>query len=284
MPDLMLPPDQPFDLDRTLGCGQVFRWEKKGRWWSGIVGKNVIRICQEGRTLTWHGAKEEFIRDYFQVDLDLVRIIESIDRDPLIHAALKRCEGLRVIRQPAWECLGSYICATYANIPGIRKRISLLSESFGERIRIDGEWYSAFPSAEQLAEAALCDVKDCRLGYRAPYICETARTIAADPDWESRIALLPYSDARKELLRLKGVGKKVADCVLLFAFGKFEAFPVDVWIMRIMRQAYPERNLPENYDLVARNGRELFGPYAGYAQEYLFCDRTAITGKQVNPD
>lgn len=283
MPDLLLPHGQPFNLDRTLGCGQVFRWKKTGRWWSGIVGKNVIRIRQDGRTLIWQGAEEDFIRDYFQVDLDLVPIIESIDHDPLIRAALKRCEGLRVIRQPAWECLASYICATYANIPGIMKKISLLSESFGERIISDGEWHSSFPSAEKLAEAALCDVRDCRLGYRAPFICETARTIAADPGWESKIALLSYTDARKELLKLKGVGKKVADCVLLFAFGKFEAFPVDVWIMRIMRQAYPERNLPENYDIIARNGRELFGPYAGYAQEYLFCDRAAITEKQKGP-
>ncbi len=283
MPDLLLPHGQPFDLDRTLGCGQVFRWEKTGPWWSGIVGKNVIRIRQDGRALTWQGAEEDFIRNYFQVDLDLVPIIESFDRDPLIHAALKRCEGLRVIRQPAWECLASYICATFANIPGIKKKISLLSESFGERICHEGEWHSAFPSAGKLAEAALCDVKDCRLGYRAPFICETARTIAADPGWESGIARLPYTDARKELLKLKGVGKKVADCVLLFAFGKFEAFPVDVWIMRIMHQAYPERNLPKNYDIIARNGRELFGPYAGYAQEYLFCDRAAITEKQKRP-
>jgi N-glycosylase/DNA lyase len=114
------------------------------------------------------------------------------------------------------------------------------------------------------------------MGYRAPYLCGTAGIIAGDPGWEERISSLPYMDARKDLLKLKGVGKKVADCVLLFAFQKFEAFPVDVWIRKILRARYPGAAGLVRDEEIAAFGRQMFGPYAGYAQEYLFCNRENI--------
>ena len=229
MPAITLRSDQPFDLDLTLSCGQVFRWERNETGaWNGIVGDSFIRICQQGRSLIFEGADTPFICTYFQLDEDLPGIISSIDRDPLIHAAISRCAGLRIVRQPAWECLASYIIATYANIPGIRRRISLLCRCFGERVTGERGEYYTFPTAEAIAYSEPCRIAECRLGYRAPYLKETAKAIAEDCGWEERIAGLCYDDARRELMRLKGVGKKVADCVLLFAFGKEEAFPVDV--------------------------------------------------------
>jgi N-glycosylase/DNA lyase len=276
MPRITLAEKSPFSLDLTLGCGQVFRWKKTGEWWTGIVEEEVIRIRQEDRILTFDGTSKKRIFDYFGLDCDLCYILDTIDCDPVIHAALDNCRGLRLIKQPPWECLASYICATYANIPGIRRKIALLSETFGRPIYRDANpvFYS-FPSAEKLADSALCDISRCSLGYRAPYLCQTARDIAADPGWVDRIYALGYGPARQELMRLMGVGPKVADCVLLFGFQKYEAFPVDVWIARIMQHCY---GIPEKggYERISRRGRELFGAYAGYAQEYLYADRERL--------
>jgi len=273
---ITLPENSPFSLDLTLGCGQVFRWEKTGEWWTGVVGREVIRIRQKGRTLIFEGTSKERLRDYFGLDIDLCFIIDSIDRDPVIHGAVMNCIGLRLVHQPPWECLASYICATYANIPGIRKKIALLSETFGESIPISpGSAFYSFPSAEVLADSAPCDLSRCSLGYRAPYLSATAREIAADPTWIDRIHALEYDPARQDLMRFMGVGPKVADCVLLFAFRKYEAFPVDVWIARIMQRHYGAAE-KGGYEQIRRKGREYFGQYAGYAQEYLYGDRERL--------
>jgi N-glycosylase/DNA lyase len=278
MPRLTLEPDQTFSLEATLGCGQVFRWEKVGGWWQGIVGSEIIRIRQSSRFLQYTGCSFRTLTDYFQLDLDLDPILSSIGKDPLIAESITRCEGLRIIRQPAWECLASYICATYANIPGIKRKISLLAKTYGQPFLSGSEIFYSFPSADALAVSGLGSGCSCSLGYRAPYLRETARRIASDREWDERIRNLPFSEARRTLLRLKGVGPKVADCVLLFAFGRYEAFPVDVWITRIMQQCYGRPALT-TYEKIAGAGRELFGPYAGYAQEYLFCNREAIAGR-----
>jgi N-glycosylase/DNA lyase len=276
MPRITLPEKSAFSLDLTLGCGQVFRWEKTGEWWNGVVAKEVIRVRQKGRSLIFTGTSEERIRDYFGLDTDLGFILGSIDRDPIIHRAITECNGLRVVNQPPWECLASYICATYANIPGIRKKIALLSEMFGEPIPGGpGPVFYSFPSADALADSGPCDLSRCSLGYRAPYLCETAREIASDPGWVERIHTLDYDAARRYLMKFKGVGPKVADCVLLFAFRKYEAFPVDVWIARIMIRHYGATE-KGGYEQISRKGREYFGSYAGYAQEYLYGDRERL--------
>ncbi len=282
MASITLRKNQPFNLDLTLGCGQVFRWEKGGDTWTGVVDGSCITIHQKGRVLSFQGAEPEFIRSYFQLDQDLPEILNTIDRDPVIHTVISHCRGLRIIRQPAWECLASYIIATYANIPGIKRRISKLCQCYGEPLLTRDDEIFSFPGADAIASQDPCTISACRLGYRAPYLLETARTLADDPGWESRLYELPYEKARNELLHLKGVGKKVADCVLLFAFGKTEAFPVDVWIQRILQTRYSRDDTRYTYDQCSRFGRSHFGQYAGYAQEYLFCDRLALTGGEMN--
>jgi N-glycosylase/DNA lyase len=273
---IALQENRPFSLDLTLGCGQVFRWEKSGDWWTGVVGREMIRIRQTRRTLFFEGSSIERIREYFGLDTDLCFILDSIDRDPVIHGAVTNCRGLRLVNQPPWECLASYICATYANIPGIKRKIALLSETFGEPVSLGpGSGYYSFPSAEVLADSSLCDLSRCSLGYRAPYLCATAREIAADPGWVDRIHALNYDQARKDLMQYRGVGPKVADCVLLFAFHKYEAFPVDVWIARIMQRYYGAAE-KGGYEQMSRKGREYFGSFAGYAQEYLYGDRARL--------
>jgi N-glycosylase/DNA lyase len=270
--------DEPFDLDATLGCGQAFRWEKTGDgWWHGIADGRAIRIRQDGPVLSFTGADEDFVRRYLALDLDLPGILASVDNDPVVHAAIDRCRGLRLLRQEPFETLVSYICATNANIPVIRKRVRLLAEGYGRPLTGGGH---AFPTADELVSSTECSLRGgCVMGYRAPYVCRTATMCAEDPAWAERAASLPYEEAREELLRFPGVGPKAADCILLFAFQKYEAFPVDVWIRRIMRRSYLP-HLREEGAMTAKEYREIrdfawghFGRYAGWAQEYLYCVR-----------
>lgn len=280
MPRLTLRHDQPFSLDVTLSCGQVFRWEREpDGWWGGIVGNRAIRIRQDGATLFWEGAPRKTIEHYFSLDHDLPEITASFDRDPFIHAAIDRCHGLRLIRQPPWECLISYICATNSNIPMIRRRIGQIAERFGAVIKSSKTTLHAFPTAGALAGSCPSVLSKCRMGYRGPYLQKTACAIGDERTWETAISALPYEQARKSLMQLQGVGPKAADCILLFAFQKYNAFPVDVWIRRIMREQYMP-SLPKDgsltareYSLVQEFARTHFGKYCGYAQEYLYAAR-----------
>ncbi|MEN6442499.1 MAG: DNA glycosylase [Methanoregula sp.] len=281
MSTLVLHADQPFSLDRTLGCGQVFRWDKTpDGWWYGVVGGRVIKCRQDGSTLTFTGAPASVIRHYFSLDMDLDAITASFDHDPFIHAAIGQCRGLRLIRQPAWECLCSYICATNSNIPTIRRRIAAIAKEFGNEIRFEGRQYSTFPEPDSISCCGNDDaLAGCKLGYRTPYIFKTACRIAGMKDWAQTITSLPYEDARRELVKCAGIGPKAADCILLFAFQKYESFPVDVWIRRIMRDHYIPALRSESaltgreYDTIRRFARRKFGNYCGYAQEYLYAAR-----------
>jgi len=280
MPTINLSTDQQFSLDRTLGCGQVFRWDRTDDgWWYGVVGRRVIRIRQEGMQIIFHGAPGSFIKKYFSLDVDILPILASIDQDPFIHTAIIKSDGLRLIRQPKWECLISYICSTNSNIPTIRRRIASIAERFGKTIEFEGKTYFAFPEPSSISCRGFEDLTECRLGYRQPYVFDTSCSVTDEKCWEETIDRLPFEDARKELMKMKGVGPKAADCILLFAFQKYESFPVDVWIRRIMREHYLP-DLPGNaplttreYDTIRSFARNHFGNYCGFAQEYLYAAR-----------
>lgn len=280
MTSMTLQPGQPFSLDATLSCGQVFRWDRTpDGWWYGVVADRVIKIRQEGRRLTFTGAPAAFIRHYFSLDIDLDRILSSLDRDAVIHNALENNRGLRIVRQPPWECTVSYICATNSNIPTIRRRIAAIARRYGRTVECEGREFNIFPDPGIIACDGHDGLTECRLGYRKPYVYGTSCTVTDAAQWEERIRSLPYEDARKEMMKLNGIGPKAADCILLFAFQKYEAFPVDVWVRRIMREHYLP-GLPagaafssREYDTIRRFAREYFGEYCGWAQEYLFAGR-----------
>jgi len=279
MPGITLSQNQQFSLDQTLSCGQVFRWDRTDDgWWYGVIGRRVIRIRQVGNQLTFKGAPAPFISHYFSLDMDLPLIMASIDRDPFIHSAISQCTGLRLIRQPKWECLVSYICSTNSNIPAIRRRIASIAQKFGKEIEFEGDTYYAFPEPSSIS----CGediLPECKLGYRTPYVFDTACQMTDVKQWEDIISALPYEDSRRELMKLKGVGPKAADCILLFAFQKYEAFPVDVWIRRIMQKNYLKTLSSASaltgweYDTIRCYAKKHFGKYCGYAQEYLYATR-----------
>jgi N-glycosylase/DNA lyase len=280
MSSFTLHPDQPFNLDATLACGQVFRWDRTADgWWYGVVGYRVIKIRQDGDRLTYTGAPGSFIRRYFSLDQDLTAVLSSIDTDPFIHACIRKNRGLRLVRQPPWECTVSYICSTNSNIPTIRRRIASIAERYGRPTGFEGKIYHAFPGPSSICCEGHDGLTECRLGYRQPYVFGTSGLVTDEKAWENMIRRLPYEEARRELLKLHGVGPKAADCILLFAFQKYEAFPVDVWIRRIVQQQYlPGLSTgppltPREYDRIRTFAREHFGEYCGYAQEYLYAGR-----------
>ena len=274
--------DQPLDLALTLSCGQAFRWEEREGWWEGIVGGRAWRLRQEGDRVACEGAPCRAVSHYLALDEDLPPILSSVDRDPVIHRAIAACGGLRILRQDPWEILVSFICATNTNIPRIRKMIASLAVNFGERVPGAGGARYAFPTPDALSGSCGGDLAACRLGYRDRSVSEAATRVAGDPDLLGRIAGLPPDEARAALLSFRGVGPKAADCILLFGFHRLEAFPVDVWIRRIMHEHYLDppagsRSSSEKEDRRIREfGREYFGEYAGYAQEYLFCAREQL--------
>ena len=260
-----------FDLNYTLDCGQVFRWAKDGDWWTGVVGDQVIRLSQDsGELMIDSKLQPEFFSRYFRLDDDLPSIYESINRDLLIDRAISKYRGLRLIRQDPWECLISYMLATASSIPTIQKRIYLLSQFFGQELE---EGYFSFPDPETLANADLPMLDKCKLGFRTERIKEAAREVASGELALDVLFRLEYRYARERLMRIRGIGEKVADCVLLFAFEKMEAFPVDTHIRQIIQHYHIDDNFFENCTNLSRMGdwgREYFGPYCGYAQQYLF--------------
>lgn len=259
----------PFDLDTTLSCGQVFCFERdEGGWWRGAASGRVIKLRQEGDVLQYSGADEAFVSHYLALDIDLEAVLASFCRDPFIGEAIALVRGLRIVRQDPWECLLSFLCAQNASIPYIERMLAgLRRECCAGGAGLPPPGTVAAQEPETLAA--------CPLGYRARYVKETAAAIAADPAWANRIRALGYEDAARELRRLSGVGPKVADCVLLFGFQQYRAFPVDTWIRRIMNRHYLKETpaaamTQKEYDRIADFGRDYFGPYAGWAQEYLF--------------
>ncbi|AAM06922.1 TPA: DNA-3-methyladenine glycosylase 2 family protein [Methanosarcina acetivorans] len=262
-----------FNLDYTLDCGQVFRWEKSGDWWTGVVGDHVIRLSQEedsGELLIDSRLPPEFFSHYFRLDDDLPSIYESINKDLLINRAINKYSGLRLIRQDPWECLISYMLATASSIPTIQKRIYLLSRFFGQELE---EGYFSFPDPDTLAEADLSLLDKCKLGFRTERIKEAARDVASGELDLNVLYRLEYRYARERLMRLRGIGEKVADCVLLFAFEKMEAFPVDTHVRQIIQHYHIDDSYFEtctNLSCMGEWGREYFGYYCGYAQQYLF--------------
>jgi N-glycosylase/DNA lyase len=278
----------PFSLEHTLKCGQLFRWEKLGDWWYGVVADRVVKIRQLGGRLTFQGFPEEvnqrFIENYLRLDDDLPSILSKISGDEHVKRAIKLFYGLRLIRQEPWECLISYICATYKSIPAIKKMIHNFSQRFGKKISFDGIDFYTFPKAAELAKASHNTLRNCGLGFRTERVLKTAKILNRGNLSLETLKNLDYLNAKRKLLSLPGVGQKVADCVLLFSLEKLEAFPVDVWIKRAVTDFYASHFdssfinkvsgkgsiTPKEYETINSFGREYFGRYAGYAQEYIF--------------
>lgn len=266
-----------YDLAATLNSGQAFRWQAHGNGWVGIVGGRWVRLESDSGAgaVTAQAAIPvtdwTWLLDYLQLDLSLEPVLASFPTDEPIRAAVTACRGLRLLRQDPWECLASFILSSTKQIVQIRQMIALLCERFGEPVPVPEGHAPAwgFPTAARLAAASESELRACKLGFRAPYLLATARRVAENTAALPAAGSTSVEEARTRLLELPGVGRKIADCVLLFAYGFQTAFPMDVWVLRALRQLYfPRRK--QSMKRLQKFATTYFGPNAGYAQQYLF--------------
>ena len=263
-----------FSLQASLSSGQTFRWTFHDGWYYGFLGPSIVKIRQDGQRLLWDSSDpaltDERIRHYFALDLNLAEIISSIDVDMQVHHAIQRYRGLRVLRQDGWETLASFICASFNNIKRIEGMIERLAQTYGAPVSLNGFRGFSFPRPEVIAATPERRLRSLGLGYRAPYLKATARLVADGALPMEQLRRVDYDAAKTALLGCDGVGDKVADCVALFGFEKYEAFPIDVWMERAMRYYFRHRSMTRAR--LHDYARGHFGPYAGYAQQYLYHD------------
>jgi len=268
-------PLQDYDLAVTLTSGQAFRWYLRDQSWVGVIGTHWVRLRPDAGTLCAETAEPvsdwTWLVKYLQLDLDLSQVLATFPDDDRVLAAVAACRGLRLLRQDRWECLASFILSSTKQIVQIRQIVSLLCERYGKPIAAAQGCTPAytFPSAARLAAATESELRVCKMGFRAPYLLATARAISGGHFDLAGLSQIPAEEARAKLTELPGVGRKIADCVLLFAYGIQDAFPVDIWVMKGLRQLYfPRRRV--SLRRLHRFAAAHFGPSAGYAQQYLF--------------
>lgn len=255
-----------FSLEHTLESGQFFRWSRDGQ--GGYVvhsGGRLFRVRQEGGLLHAEGAADAFLGEFFSLDHDLPAIERALRRDPKLRPALDAHPGLRLLSQDPWECTAAFILSIASNIPRITGNIADLARVYGEVSRLGAIESPGFPGPHDLVDEK--ELRRLKLGFRAAYLVQAARL--ARGGLLEEIATLPYEEAKDALMVVPGVAEKVADCVLLFAYGHLNAFPVDTWIRKVMIEIYfGGRRVPDR--AIRAFAQERWGDLAGYAQQYLY--------------
>jgi N-glycosylase/DNA lyase len=319
-----------FDLAMTLDSGQVFHWQKIDDGFVGAIGDyavyveqhgDVLKVRMEGGSPATPGSRDvappvaELVKRYFALDHPLAAICASFPNDPAMSAARHFCRGLRIIRQPKWECLATFICSSMKQVAHIRQISKALRERFGVRrsIKLQRSFqkaqvgsvaprtmliYSAsrafvnieqgtarstnhtlypFPAAGRIAASSESELRKCALGYRAKNLLQTARLVGSGEADLDAWPALSDADLREKLCALPGVGAKIANCVMLFAYERLRAFPIDVWIDRVLREKYFPRKEKATVQQLRDFSETYFGEHGGYAQQYLFhYARTAL--------
>jgi len=278
-----------FDLQATVESGQSYLWDREDgamyettaasggdAWYWATTqfdgGPEVVRVRQTEGELQWESSTdaEDRLGTLLGLGDDLSAIRNQTPDDDVIEDAFDAYWGMRIVRDPAFPSLVSFICSAQMRVSRIHGMQQSLRREFGEPVTFDGETYHAYPTPEALAAASEAELRELSLGYRAPYVKRSAEMVAAGEADPESVAGLAYEDAREELTAFVGVGEKVADCVLLFSLGYLEAVPLDTWIRSTIEEYYPDCE-QGNYTDTSRAIREaLGGKYAGYAQTYLF--------------
>ena len=270
-----------FDLEKTLNSGQVFHWEKIDNGFLGAIGDVPACVQQEDHILKVHFGETRkptretrplprLVTHYFALDHPLAEICASFPDDALMNAARDFCRGLRIIRQPKWECLATFICSSMKQVAHIRQISAALRTRFGERREIGNHVVYTFPHAQHIAHASKTGLRECKLGYRAKNLCATAQLVSSGECNLEAWSALSDAELRERLCALPGVGAKIANCVMLFAYERLRAFPIDVWIERVLRQHYLPRRKKMTAQQLGEFSETYFGEHGGYAQQYLF--------------
>ena len=261
------------DVDSSINSGQVFLWKKYDELWYGINGQNILKIDKFGEINSKVGNDNDFLRKTDNVK----KILDSISKDKTIREAIKKYPGLRILRQDPFQCMISFIVSSNSNIQKIKLNLENISEKFGEKTCFEKKNFHLFPKPKKLANATVKEIRECGVGYRAEFIKECAQMIdSKEIDFDS-LRKTSYKQAKNEIMKISGIGNKVADCILLFSLEKLEAFPLDRWMIRILEKYYSNefkletKTITEKqYQIIHEKILNHFGGYAGYAQQFLF--------------
>ena len=261
------------DIDNSINSGQVFLWKKDGTDWYGINGQDILKINKNGIVKSVLNSKTNF----FRKNDNIQEIIESISKDKTVKKAIKKYEGLKIFRQDPFQCMISFIISSNSNIQKIKNSLEKITEKFGTQVKIQNKEFFLFPKPEKIANASIDEIKTCGVGYRAPFIKEAAKMVVLKKIDFKYLEKCNYHEAKKNICLVPGIGNKVADCIMLFSLNKLDAFPLDTWMIKILEKYYSKEFKIETktitqkqYELLHEKIVNYFGPYCGYAQQFLF--------------
>ena len=272
---------ESFNPVHIFECGQCFRWNKnQDNSFTGVVKNTVINVKKENNKIIFSGICNEdcdfetFIKEYFDLGTDYTIYKNKLSKiDSYLKESIEFGNGIRILKQDLWECIISFIISANNNIPRIKKIIEKLSLNYGNKIEFDGNFYYTFPTPEQLSKASVEDLRSLGLGFRDKRIYNTTKLICEKQIDLNKIKNMENTELmREELLKLDGVGPKVADCILLFALKRIDVFPIDVWVRRVMNDLYIHNENEEkvNKKELLNLAEEKFLGLQGIAQQYLF--------------
>lgn len=261
------------DIDNSINSGQVFLWQKSKNYWYGIDGQNILKINQKGKIKSMQNMKTSFLRE----NDDIEKIIKSVSKDKTIKKAVKKYEGLRIFNQDPFQCMISFIISSNSNIQKIKSSLEKISRKFGKKVVIEDQEFFLFPKPEKIAKASISEIKTCGVGYRAPFIKEAAKMVTEKKINFEYLKNSDYDETKRNLRLIPGIGNKVADCIMLFSLNKLDAFPLDTWMIKILEKYYSKefqietKTITEKqYEILHEKIVDYFGPYCGFAQQFLF--------------
>jgi N-glycosylase/DNA lyase len=261
------------DIDNSINSGQVFIWKKDGTDWYGINGQDILKINKNGAIKSIRNSET----DFFRKNDDIQEIIKSISKDKTVKKAVKEYEGLRIFKQDPFQCMISFIISSNSNIQKIKSSLEKITRKFGTKVKIEGKEFFVFPKPERIGNASINEIKACGVGYRASFVKEAAKMVVSKKINFEYLEKCDYYEAKKNMCSVPGVGNKVADCIMLFSLNKLEAFPLDTWMIKILEKYYSKEFKIETktitqkqYELLHEKIVNYFGPYCGYAQQFLF--------------
>jgi N-glycosylase/DNA lyase len=273
------------DVNSTINSGQVFLWDRIDGSWFGINGSEILKITQDPFRII---SSEKKVSNFFREDDNVDKILRSIMQDKLVKDAVLRFPGLRLLRQDPFQCYISFICSSNASIQNIKQMLKKITRKFGKKIIFDKKEFYSFPSAKKLANCRISELLSCGLGFRAKYVKSASQDVASGRIDFNSLKKLNYQTAKDRLLKVHGIGDKIADCILLFSLEKIEAFPIDRWTLRILQKYYSDlfneiigKSLTrKKYGVVHEKIVNHFGPFAGYSQQFLFKMERELNNKK----
>ena len=261
------------NVEYTINSGQVFLWNKIGKKWYGVDGENILVIDE--KITKFSKNQKEF--NFFRENDNFEEVFSYLKKDKVVKKAVSTFPGIRLLRQNPFQCYISFIVSSNSNIPNIKTRLQNLCKKFGKRRKIESKEFFVFPEAKVISKASISDILSCGVGYRAKAIKNASATVTKNEINFESLKNMNYHAAKEELVKVFGIGNKVADCILLFSLEKSEAFPLDRWMLRILQKYYANRfqlttkTLTNNsYDNIHQKIVDYFGKHAGYSQQYLF--------------